>query len=133
MWPTNEDVHPEAVNLSKQLTLVMKKRSMELGHSEFTRYYGGDFPAIARNTYGLMGTERINNGESGVGGSVLVEIMGQTEGSPFINIGQKAIGMLKNNVRELMMAMVEATADGSLYLENPDNDGFDPNPRVEEE
>ena len=71
----------------------------------------------------------------------MVEIMGQTEGSPFINIGQKAIGMLKNNVRELTMAVLEATADGSLYLENPDdvdtlildNDGFDPNPRVEEE
>lgn len=141
LWPTNEAVDPAAVDLSKQLTLILKKRSMELGHSEITRYNGGDFPGIARNAYGLMGTERIDNGETGVGGSVLLEIMGQIEGSPSINIGQKAIGMLKNNVRELMMAVLQATADQSLYQENPDdvdsllldNDGFDPNPRVEEE
>ena len=139
LWPTNEDVNEQAVNLSKQLTLVMKKRSLELGNMEFTRYNGGTFPGIARNAYGLIANERIDAGESNVGGSVLVEIMGQIEGSGLINIGQKAIGMLRNNAREILMSVLNATADGSLYEENPtdvdalilDNDQFDRNPHLE--
>lgn len=142
LWPTNDNVATEAVVLSKQMTLVMKKRSIELGNMEITRYVGGDFPGIARNAYGLLGTDRLIAGEQGpLGGSVLVEILGQTEGSLNFNLGQKAIGMLKNNARELLEAVLEATADGSVFDEDPAevddillaNDPNIRNPRLEEE
>ncbi len=130
LWPTNGDVAVGAVNLSKQMTLVMKKRSLEIGNVELTRYNGGDFPGIARNAYGLLG-----------GGSVLFEVVGQIEGSGFINNGQKAIGKLRSGVTKILLALLEATADGSLYAEDPDdadtlildNDVFLANPRLTEE
>ncbi len=130
LWPTNTDVHPDAVVLSKQMTLVMKKRSLEIGNVELTRYNGGSFAGIARNAYGLRG-----------GGSVLFEVAGQIEGSPFINNGQKAIGKLKSGVVKILLSLLEATADNSLYAEEPseaselilDNDTFLRNPRMGEE
>jgi hypothetical protein len=121
LWPTNEDVAEEARDLSKQMCIVIKKRSLELGNMELTNYArvrsdgsfsrGGGFPGIARNAYGLIGTERLDDGEPGpLGGSILVEIRGQ---------GQKSIGMLKNNAREIMQVVLESTADGSLFMEDP--------------
>ena len=121
LWPTNQDVAEEARDLSKQMCIVIKKRSLELGNMELTNYArvrpdgsfirGGGFPGIARNAYGLIGTERIDAGEPGpLGGSILVEIRGQ---------GQKSIGMLKNNAREIMQVVLESTADGSLFMEDP--------------
>ena len=146
LWPTNEDVAEVARDLSKQLTVVIKQRSLELGYFEVTNYLfrnsagaalrGGGFAGIARNAYGLLGTERIFAGELGpVGGSILVEIRGQ---------GQKSIGMLKNAAREAMMAVLEQTADGSLFAIDPSlsdtllppgdlTDDFIGNPRNEEE
>ena len=129
LWPTNPDVDPDNVNLSKQMTLIMKKRSLEIGNVELTRYNGGSFAGIARNAYGLLG-----------GGSVLFEVAGQIEGSPSINNGQKAIGKLKSGVRKILLSLIEATADGSLFDEDPaeadtlilDNDVFLPNPRLVE-
>ncbi len=129
LWPTNPDVDPDDVNLSKQMTLIMKKRSLEIGNVELTRYNGGSFAGIARNAYGLLG-----------GGSVLFEVAGQIEGSPSINNGQKAIGKLKSGVRKILLSLIEATADGSLFDEDPaeadtlilDNDVFLPNPRLVE-
>ncbi len=143
LWPTNEDVAEEAVNLSKQMCIVIKQRSLELGNMELTNYArlrsdgsfsrGGGFPGIARNAYGLIGTERLDAGEPGpLGGSILVEIRGQ---------GQKSIGMLKNNAREIMQVVLESTADGSLFMEDPaeadillpiGTDTSIPNPRNEE-
>jgi Zinc carboxypeptidase len=121
LWPTNEDVHEDARDLSKQLCIVIKNRSLELGNMELTNYArvrsngsfirGGGFPGIARNAYGLLGTALLDGGEPGpLGGSILVEIRGQ---------GQKSLGMLKNNAREIMQAALEATADGSLFFEDP--------------
>lgn len=142
LWPTNESVDPGALDFSKQIALVMKKRSMELGNMEITRFVGGDFPGIARNAYGLFGSERLTSGEPGpLGGSVLVEILGQTEGSLNFNLGQKAIGMLRNNARELLEAALLATADDSVLAEDPAevdelilaNDPNITNPRLEEE
>lgn len=143
LWPTNPDVDERARDFSKQMTLVMKKRSMELGHMEITRFGGGTFAGIARNAYGLLGSARLAMGEAGpLGGSVLVEIRGQIEGSILrLNLGQKSIGMLKNNVREMLMAALEATADGTILDEVParvdelilDNDIPLNNPRVMDE
>lgn len=121
LWPTNEDVDEGARNLSKQMTIAIKERSLELGYFEVTSYLyrnqagavlrGGGFPGIARNAYGLLGTERILAGEPGpLGGSILVEIRGQ---------GQKSKGMLKNAAREAMMSVLKKTADGSLFDINP--------------
>lgn len=128
LWPTNENVDSDAVELSKQMALVMKERSQELGNVELTRYDGGDFPGIARNAYGLLG-----------GGSVLFEVAGQIEGSPSINNGQKAVGKLVNGVRKLVSSLLEATADGTLYERDADraetvildNDVSLPNPRLD--
>lgn len=118
LWPLNADVRPEAVDLSKQIALAMKLRSLELGHSEMTRYNGGTFPGIARNAYGLIAEDRILAGEV-AGGSVLVEISGQTEGGLDTLIGQKAIGKSVTEVRQIMLAVLEATADGSLFALDP--------------
>lgn len=117
LWPTNEDVSEVARDLSKKMTIAIKQRSLELGYFEVTNYLfrnsagvalrGGGFAGIARNAYGLLGTERLFAGETGeLGGSVLVEIRGQ---------GQKSIGMLKNAAREAMMVVLTKTADGSLF------------------
>jgi hypothetical protein len=122
LWPVNEDVAEVAVDLSKQMALIMKRRSIELGYAEISRFSGGDFPGIARNAYGLFGTTRLDAGETGpLGGSVLLEVLGQTEGSINFNLGQKSIGKLRNLARELVMSVIEATADGSLFVENPDD------------
>lgn len=123
-WPTHPDVAPEAVALSKQLAIVMKQRSTQLGFMEITNYYyehpngdvrrGGGDPGIARNAYGLLGTERLAAGETGpLGGSVLMEIGGLN------SRGQKSAGMLRNNVREMLEAVLVATADGSLTAIDP--------------
>jgi len=122
--PTHPDVAPEAVALSKQLAIVMKQRSTQLGFMEITNYYyehpngdvrrGGGDPGIARNAYGLLGTERLAAGETGpLGGSVLMEIGGLN------SRGQKSVGMLRNNVREMLEAVLVATADGSLTAIDP--------------
>ena len=142
LWPTNAEVEPAALELSQQMALIMKKRSIELGYAEITRFNGGDFPGIARNAYGLLGSERILNGElDPVGGSVLLEILGQTEGSLNFNLGQKSIGKLRNVAGELVLAVIEATADGSVFLEDVGevdnlilmNDPNIGNPRADEE
>ena len=141
LWPTNTDVDPAAVDFSKQLALTMKLASLEKGFSEMDRYNGGSFPGIARNAYGLAANERIAAGETNVGGSVLVEISGQTEGTGDSLIGQKAIGMLNNEARLILSAALTATADGSIYELDPnlvdelilDVDEDLDNPHTEEE
>ena len=141
LWPTNAEVDPRAVNLSKQMAIVMKKRSLDVGNVELTRFAGGDFAGIARNAYGLLGSDRLVSELPPLGGSVLFEVVGQIEGSPSINNGQKAIGKLKSGIKKVLMALLESTADGSLFAEDPDeadslildNDVFLPNPRLAEE
>jgi hypothetical protein len=123
-WPTNPDVARAAVDLSKQMAIVMKRRSMELGNMEITNYYyerpdgsirrGGGEPGIARNAYALLASQRLAGGAQGpLGGSVLMEITGLN------SRGQKSIGMLRNNVREMLEAVLQASADGSLYQIDP--------------
>ncbi len=124
VWPTNAAVAPAAVALSKQMALVMKKRSMQLGNMEITNYYyerpdgsirrGGGDPGIARNAYALLASERLASGAEGpLGGNILMEITGLN------SRGQKSKGMLRNNVREMLEALLVATADGSLLTQDP--------------
>ena len=100
LWPTNEDAS-DVVDLSKQLCVVMMDRMSEYGFATVNLYPGGPEPGIARNAYGIEGA-----------GSVLVEIKG--------GIGQKSNGMLVKHAVEQMMAILEATADGSLFEADPD-------------
>ena len=100
LWPTNEDAAAVA-DLSKQLCVVMMDQMSQYGYATVNLYPGGPEPGIARNAYGIEGA-----------GSVLVEIKG--------GIGQKSNGMLVKHAVEQMMAILEATADGSLYMADPD-------------
>ena len=52
-------------------------------------------------------------------GTLLVEIRGQTEGSLNTNLGQKAVGMLVKNAKETIQSLLTATADGSLFEQDP--------------
>jgi hypothetical protein len=106
LWPTNEDAAaiPGVVELSKQLCVVMMDQMAKYGYAAVNLYPGGPEPGIARNAYGVEGA-----------GSVLVEIKG--------GIGQKSSGMLVKHAVEQMTAILEATADGSLYMADPDRVG----------
>jgi hypothetical protein len=117
LWSLNENTHPAAIELSKQLAVTMKLASLQYGHMEITRYDStSGFEGIARNAYSLYGTERIVNGEEGpLGGSLLVEIEGQTEGNLNSLLGQKRSGLLQQNVINLLWSVLGATADGSLF------------------
>lgn len=116
LWPTNGDVAPEAVDLSKQLTLVMKGLSLRLDGSEMTRYEGGDFPGIARNAYGLLGSARVAAGEPApVGGSVLLEVSGQAED----DLSRRERRRRSRDATKLLWEALSTTADGSLYRVDP--------------
>lgn len=101
LWPTNGDVATENVTLSRQLCVTIMDHMYKYGFATVNQYPGGSYAGIARNAYGLAGA-----------GSVLVEIKG--------GIGQKSVGMLTKHTVEQMTAVLEATADGSLYDADPD-------------
>jgi len=101
LWPRNEDVLEEYVDLSKQLCVTIYDHMAKFGYSTVTLYPGGTFAGIARNAYGLMEA-----------GSILVELKG--------GIGQKQNGMITKHAYEQMWSILKATADGSLYDIEPD-------------
>jgi len=100
LWPTNPDASAAAVQLSQQLCVIMMDQMYQYGYATVTRYPGGTYQGIARNAYGIAGA-----------GSVLVEMKG--------GIGQKSVGMLVKHAVEQMTAILEATADESLYDTDP--------------
>lgn len=101
LWPRNENVLSEYVDLSKQLCVKIFDHMQQFGFATVTLYPGGTFAGIARNAYGLMDA-----------GSILVELKG--------GIGQKQSGMIIKHAYEQMWSILEATADGSLYDIDPD-------------
>lgn len=101
LWPRNEEVEEEVVDLSKQLCVVIFDYMQQYGYSTVTLYPGGTYAGIARNGYGLAGA-----------GSILVELKG--------GIGQKQSGMIIKHAYEQMWSILQATADGSLYGVDPD-------------
>lgn len=111
LWPTNPDAPNEAVILSKQLIAVMMDHMEQYGYATLSLYPGGTEPGIARNQYGIQGA-----------GSVLVEMKG--------GIGQKSLGMLVKHAAEQMEALLAATADGSLYMADPDRVNDLPTERI---
>ncbi|BBO68138.1 hypothetical protein DSCA_20680 [Desulfosarcina alkanivorans] len=100
LWPRNENVIEEFVDLSKQLCVKIYDHMQQFGFATITLYPGGTFAGIARNAYGLAGA-----------GSILVELKG--------GIGQKQSGMIIKHAYEQMWSILEATADGSLYEIDP--------------
>jgi len=100
LWPKNEFVAAEIVDLSKQLCVVIMDHMEKFGFAVVTEYPGGTYAGIGRNGYGLAGA-----------GSILVELKG--------GIGQKSSGMIIKHAYEQMMAIIGATADGSLSSVDP--------------
>jgi hypothetical protein len=100
LWPRNENVLPEYVDLSKQLCVQIYDHMQQFGYATVTLYPGGTFAGIARNAYGLLEA-----------GSILVELKG--------GIGQKQSGMIIKHAYKQMMTILEATANGSLYDIDP--------------
>ncbi|WP_136798590.1 MULTISPECIES: M14 family zinc carboxypeptidase [Desulfosediminicola] len=100
LWPRNENVEAGVVDLSKQLCVTIYEHMQQFGFSTVTLYPGGTFPGIARNAYGLGGS-----------GSILVELKGA--------IGQKQSGMIIKHASEQMWAILEATANESLFGIDP--------------
>jgi hypothetical protein len=100
LWPRNEDVLEEYVELSKQLCVQIYDHMQQFGYATVTLYPGGTFAGIARNAYGLMEA-----------GSILVELKG--------GIYPKQNGMITKHAFEQMWTILEATADGSLYDVDP--------------
>ncbi len=101
LWPRNEEVADDIVDLSKQLCIQIYDHMQQFGYATVTLYPGGTFAGIARNAYGLMGA-----------GSILVELKG--------GIYPKQNGMITKHAFEEMWTILEATADGSLYDIDPD-------------
>jgi len=96
LWPTAPGVPAGAVTLSKQICAAMMNYLEQYGYATLSLYPGGPEPGIARNAYGLAGA-----------GSVLSEFKG--------GIGQKSLGMLVKHAANSMMAILQATADSSLF------------------
>lgn len=100
LWPRNENVEQQFVDLSKRLCVTIYDHMQQFGYSTVTLYPGGTFAGIARNAYGL-----------GEAGSILVELKG--------GIGQKQSGMIIKHAFEQMWAILLATADESLDAVDP--------------
>ncbi|WP_097028320.1 M14 family metallopeptidase [Clostridium peptidivorans] len=99
LWPTDPKAKPEAVELSKKMCSVLYNHLEHFGFAEVSKYDGGAYEGIARNSYGIAGA-----------GSVLIEMRGQMQ-----SLGQKSSGYLTKTFVESIMSLVSATADGSLY------------------
>ncbi|MCE7791764.1 hypothetical protein K8O68_04880 [Salipaludibacillus sp. CUR1] len=100
LWPTNPDVPDDALEMSKQMAVVIMDHMEQYGYANVNKFPGGDAPEIARNAYGLAGS-----------GNLLIEIRGQTQSE----VGQTSNGMLTRHAQEQVMSVIRAAADGSLY------------------
>ena len=105
LWPTATPtadtigVRPQfdaAAELSKRVISVALMARDKIAHANTSRYVGGPEPGISRNAYGLLGSA-----------SVLFEHR---------VVGQKAAGYMADISFRTVMAIVEALADGSLYI-----------------
>ncbi len=100
-WPNHPDAPAPAVALSRQMCVVIFDTLMHYGFAEVSQYPGTLPRGIARNSYGIRGA-----------GSVLVELRG--------GIGQKSAGMLVRTAYATMAALLESTADGTVFTQDPD-------------
>lgn len=104
LWPLSAEASPDAVALSKQMAVILMDHMKQFGYAEVTRFPStSGYAGIARNAYGIAGS-----------GSLLAEIKGQEE------IGQKQKGMLIRHITQMIMSLLEATADGSLFAADPE-------------
>lgn len=105
MWPNAEaeaarlgisEEFAETVVRSKQAASQMVTALDGKGYANITRYPSTEFPGIARNAYGLLGSA-----------SVLYEARG--------GIGSASNGYLAQQTAVAAQAVVDAAADGSLW------------------
>ncbi len=106
-WPSHPDAPADAVALSKQMCVVVYDTLTHYGFAEVSQYPGTLPRGIARNSYGIRGA-----------GSVLVELRG--------GIGQKSAGMLIRTAYATMGALLEATAEGTVFDQDPTRAGAIP-------
>lgn len=105
MWPNAEaeaarlgisEEFAETVVASKQAASQMVTALADKGYANITRYPSTEFPGIARNAYGLLGSA-----------SVLYEARG--------GIGAASNGYIAKQTEVAAQAVVDAAADGSLW------------------
>ncbi|PTX61825.1 zinc carboxypeptidase [Melghirimyces profundicolus] len=99
-WPSHPDVSRDAIKLSKQTSVLIYDTLEHYGFANVSQYPGGNYQAIARNAYGLLGS-----------GSVLVELRG--------GIGQKSSGMLIRTAYASMFSVLESVAEETLKEVDP--------------
>ncbi|PTL37593.1 M14 family zinc carboxypeptidase [Alkalicoccus saliphilus] len=105
LYPTNEGVDPEVVEMSKQLGSVMYDAVEDRGFGLLGKYNGGDANTIARN--GLAYEYDI--------ATLLFEMRGMIDHSnPNQVLGQKSNGYLIQQGVISMEAAIEAIADRSI-------------------
>jgi hypothetical protein len=106
LWPTataTADVlgirpqFDEDIENSKRVVSTLLAALENKGYANFARYPGGPEPGISRNAYGLLGSA-----------SVLIEMRG--------DIGQKSNGYIAKTAYVASASVVDALADGSLYM-----------------
>ncbi|WP_407081101.1 M14 family zinc carboxypeptidase [Evansella halocellulosilytica] len=105
LYPTNEDVDPQVVEMSKQLGSVMYDAVEDRGFGHLGKYNGGSATTISRN--GLAYEYDI--------ATLLFEMRGMTdhEYEPYV-LGQKSNGYLIQQGVVSINAAIEAIADGSI-------------------
>lgn len=100
LWPTAVGVDPGVVTRAKKVVSTLYTKLEQYGYAHVTRYPGDQYPGIARNRYGLLGTA-----------AVLVELRGSQE--------QKSRGYIAKTGYHAMMSVVEALATGQLEQADP--------------
>jgi hypothetical protein len=103
-WPIADAVGTDEVELSQQLNVAMYDHAEGKANAQLSVYPGGDTVNIARNAYGAYGF-----------GSILNEMTGQMG-----DRGSRMEGQMVRIMRNENRAILEETADGSLFDREPD-------------
>lgn len=100
LWPLHDEVSEETQALGKQLCRLAYDEASRFGNATPTKFPGG----------GSLGTARNSQGVEGVA-SILLESRG--------HVGQRSKGQLIRNELAIVEALLEATADGSVFEIDP--------------
>jgi hypothetical protein len=103
-WPSADAAGTDSIELSQQLNVSMYDHAEGKANAQLSVYPGGDTVNIARNAYGAYGF-----------GSILNEMTGQTG-----DRGERMEGQMVRIMRNENRAILEETADGTLFERDPD-------------
>jgi hypothetical protein len=105
-WPFNTNIDEEDRDIAKKMNVAMYDRGSDVANANVTLYdIGGTTCNIARNAHGAYGF-----------GSILNEMTGQVG-----DRGERREGQMVRINREENRAILEETADGSLFDREPDD------------